>query len=79
MTPVEKSESTDSGDLVVGQDEVRCGRRDTRWDFLEFSLFFLFFWDTRRDFLMDLDLELLVEYPKMLLFFADVFIDDLIV
>ena len=73
MTPVEKSESTDSGDLVVRQDEVRCGRRDTRRDFLEFSLSFLFFdvfWDTRRDFLMDLDLELLVEYPKMLLFFC---------
>ena len=67
MTPVEKSESTDSGDLVVRQDEVRCGRRDTRRDFLEF---FDVFWDTRRDFLMDLDLELLVEYPKILLFFC---------
>ena len=34
--PVEKTKSTDSGDLVVGQDQMRCGRWDAGWNFLEF-------------------------------------------
>ena len=32
--PVEKTKSTDSGDLVVGQDQVCCCRWDARWNFL---------------------------------------------
>ena len=33
--PVEKTKSTDSGDLVVGEDEVGCGRWDPRRNFLK--------------------------------------------
>ena len=33
--PVEKTKSTDSGDLVVGEDEVGCGRWDAGRNFLE--------------------------------------------
>ena len=33
--PVEKTKSTDSGDLVVGENEVGCGRWDPRRNFLE--------------------------------------------
>ena len=39
--PVEKTKSTDSGDLVVGEDEVGCGRWDPRRNFLEKNIKFL--------------------------------------
>ena len=32
--PVEKTKSTDSGDLVVGQDQMSCCCWDARWNFL---------------------------------------------